>query len=61
MVEDIKLLLRIADEDLEHGKDYERGEYRYSGFFAQQAVKKYLKAYLLYNKSKFLLSTLYHT
>ena len=54
MMEDIKLLLRIADEDLEHGKDdYERGKYRYSGFFAQQAVEKYLKAYLLYNKREF--------
>ena len=32
---------------------YELGKYRYAAFFAQQAVEKYVKAYLLHKISKY--------
>ena len=54
MIEDVKLLLKVADEDLEHAnEDYKKKKYRYACYFAQQAVEKYLKAYLLYKEGNY--------
>ncbi|WP_258393286.1 HEPN domain-containing protein [Nanobdella aerobiophila] len=49
MKEDIEELLKSADDDLNSSIDnLKLNHYRISCFLAQQAVEKYLKAFLLY-------------
>lgn len=48
MRKDLRELLDAATDDLNTAeKLYPLGKYRYACFFAQQAVEKYIKAYLL--------------
>ncbi len=54
MREDLKSLLKSAEEDLEVSKKlFKDGYFRYSSFFAQQSVEKYLKAFLLFKKNDY--------
>jgi len=54
MNEDLKELLRVAEEDLKTAKElYTIKNYRYSSFFAQQSVEKFLKAYVLRKKGRY--------
>ena len=40
MIEDVKILLKTADEDLEEAKNaFKRRKYRYACYFSQQAVE----------------------
>ena len=51
MREDLRELLEAAEDDLDTARKlYELGKYRYTCFFAQQAVEKYLKAPPIQNK-----------
>jgi len=53
MREDLRDLLDAAVDDLDTAeKLYHLGKYRYACFFAQQAVEKYLKVYLLYRTNR---------
>ena len=54
MREDLKELLEVAEEDLKVAKDnYSLGNFRICAFLCQQAVEKFLKAYLLEKKGEF--------
>ena len=54
MKKDIKDLLEIADDDLNIAKDnYKLKHYRIVVFSCQQAVEKYLKAYLEYKTGSY--------
>ncbi|RLE62558.1 MAG: hypothetical protein DRN53_03780 [Thermoprotei archaeon] len=54
MREDLRELLEAAEDDLDTARKlYELGKYRYACFFTQQAVEKYLKAYLLYKTNRY--------
>ena len=54
MKEDVEELLKVADDDLEAAKELLKlGKYRILAFHAQQAVEKYLKAYLLEKKGNY--------
>ena len=54
MGEDLRELLKTAEEDLKTAKDlYVLGNYRYACFFAQQSVEKFLKAFLLYKEGSY--------
>ena len=54
MSEEVFALVRVADEDLEEAESaLSRKKFRYACYFAQQAVEKYLKAYLLFRKNEY--------
>ncbi len=54
MRKDLKELLDAAEDDLDIAeKLYELGKYRYVAFFTQQAVEKYIKAFLLHKINKY--------
>ena len=54
MRRDLEELLDAALDDLDTAeKLYDLGKYRYACFFAQQAVEKLLKAFLLYKTNRY--------
>ena len=54
MRRDLEELLDAASDDLDVAeKLYNLGKYRYACFFAQQAVEKLLKAFLLYKTNRY--------
>lgn len=55
MKEDVKLWIEKADKDLKLAKlAFSSQIYDYSAFHAQQAVEKYLKAFLIFHKQPIL-------
>ena len=54
MREDLKQLLEVAEDDLKVAKDnFNLRNFRISSFLCQQAVEKYLKAFLLFKRNSY--------
>ncbi len=53
MIDDVREIVKRAERDLKVSKSpLELGYYAESAFFSQQAVEKFLKAYILYKKGE---------